>query len=118
GDGLVDVVSMVEGAYQEAQVYLNIGDGTFKLGAHMTQTFPQGRLVELADLNNDGILDFIATGADPGGDAPLNARLGLGDGTFGSASEYQFAEDGFAITVGDLNDDGNRDIVVASRFHQ
>jgi hypothetical protein len=61
----------------------------------------------LTDFNNDGILDFAASWG-----SEIQALLGKGDGTFrfGSFATHSYYS-GSAIAYGDLNNDGNEDLV-------
>lgn len=64
----------------------------------------------LSDFNNDGILDFAAAY----GSSEIKVLLGNGDGTFGHGSIAAHGYDGSdaaAIASGDLNNDGNEDLV-------
>jgi len=62
----------------------------------------------LSDFNNDGILDFAATG----GYEEIKVLLGNGDGTFGhgSVATHNYFNEA-AIAKGDFNNDGNEDLV-------
>jgi hypothetical protein len=97
-------------------VLLGHGDGTFdaprQLGVSMY--FSQ---TAIADFNRDGRPDVAFTGqlnGPPGGPFPLMVALGIGDGTFGPASTpaypVMYAVPSFA--TGDLDGDGNPDLVV------
>ena len=66
-------------------------------------------VLDLADFNNDGILDFAAEA----GDATIKVFLGNGDGTFrfGSIATNNYYGSGpAAIASGDFNNDGNEDL--------
>jgi hypothetical protein len=64
-------------------------------------------VLDLADFNNDGILDFAAEHG-----SEIVVRLGNGDGTFrhGSIATRNYFNDA-AIATGDFNNDGNEDLV-------
>jgi len=97
-------------------VLLGNGDGAFRAPvAYATGNHPVA--VTAADLNGDGILDFAVTN--------LNARtvsilLGNGDGTFQSKVDYTTTGGPqigpAAITTGDFNDDGVRDLAITDQL--
>lgn len=65
------------------------------------------------DVNRDGMLDLVSAGYDPS-DGYSTIRLGNSDGTFGAATSY--LQDGLrslAVQLGDLNGDGNIDLITA-----
>jgi hypothetical protein len=89
-------------------VLLGNGDGSFQASAtYPLPTDGDATSVALGDFNGDGQLD-IAAGSLTG----LNILLGNGDGTFQSA---QVAASGAkfwaSLAVGDLRQDGHRDLV-------
>ena len=61
------------------------------------------------DLNGDGKLDVVVTGALA--TSVVGVFLGKGDGTF--AAEVDYGSTGTAVTLADLNHDGHLDIVTA-----
>lgn len=70
----------------------------------------------LADLNNDGNLDLVVTCS--GGTTPANSTInilkGNGDGTFTAQTSLTGLGTVTMTTVGDLNGDGNLDLVTAA----
>ena len=91
-------------------VLLGIGDGT--LSPALIQAAGGGASdFALADLNHDGHED-IAMSAGGGRVGGMNILLGKGDGTFAPPRNYPTG--GYATTVaaGDLNGDGEIDLVV------
>jgi hypothetical protein len=97
-------------------VFLGNGDGTFK---QLPLTIPSAtEVIVLADLNGDGILDVVSgRSATPGGGSTIYA--GKGDGTFQATGFYTVPLPPYtyqyAITVGDVNGDGNPDLLVGEQ---
>ncbi|MGB8582616.1 MAG: FG-GAP-like repeat-containing protein [Candidatus Sulfotelmatobacter sp.] len=95
------------------------GDGTFQppvaYGAGGVDTFA----VALADVNGDGKLDLVVANACNNDNSCNNGSIGVllgnGDGTYQAATAYSsaglYAD---AVAVGDINGDGNPDLVVAN----
>ncbi|WP_226163070.1 LamG-like jellyroll fold domain-containing protein [Hymenobacter terricola] len=80
------------------------GRGLFLPGT--TLAGPTAGEVLAADFNNDGILDLADTG---GG---LQVRLGTGGGSYAAPTAYAAAGGYFSLTAGDLDNDGDLDLVV------
>jgi len=68
------------------------------------------RAVALADLDRDGALDIVAAR----GDSTVSVCLGDGAGRFGSAINRDVGQFPAALAVGDVNNDGRLDVVVAN----
>jgi hypothetical protein len=112
GDGKLDLLvdQLNEEGFEAAspQVFFGNGDGTFTAGPTAgCGDGDYGYPGAVADLNGDGILDFLWLGGELGG---LNDSvcLGNGDGTF------RFTYAGFSIyssnpAIGDFNHDGKLD---------
>jgi hypothetical protein len=107
-DILVASADYLPAAYS-LNVLLNQGNGIFTSTAHHEAA--SWWTLALADVNHDGNLDLVQTSGEQNG---LAVRLGLGDGTFATptqatASNGSVANDG--AVVGDLDGDGNLDLV-------
>ena len=118
GDGHLDVVAN-DASGDVLAVLLGAGDGSFTTS--VTPLVPQGRAPELADLDDDGVLDLLLF---TGGVLPayeLQWRRGIGDGTFepavAVAAGLVAGNFGVTSTTGDLEGDGDLDaVVVASQL--
>ena len=122
-DGISDV-AVADAGDNTVSVLLANGDGTFQaprqfaIGASQFPnpegaTFNQGgfrRAIVSADFNDDGIIDVAVTNYDSG---DVSVLLGRGDGTFQPERRFDAAPAAFALAVGDVNNDGNQDLVVA-----
>ncbi len=118
GDGHLDLFvvpdMMVFSDNFAYSVALGNGDGTFAAATvTSTQSSYWGR-GELADLDDDGDLDFIVPADTQFLDPHVRVLLGAGDGTFPTVMTLG-AElfSGSVCVVRDLNDDGDLDIIKA-----
>ncbi len=105
----------------EILTLLGNGDGTFRAGdrfwtgADAEHLSLGPRVIALADLDGDGVLDLVARS----GDAPaVQVRRGAGDGTFGDKAEYPLVGAVRALAVADVDGDGVLDLVVACEDYQ
>jgi len=116
GDGQLDLVS----AFQRWGIYVYHGDGQGNFrGGPVELAAPSTELQALAlgDVNKDGRLDLVINGAIEGRDQPNGPDVYLG----GDATKWQASSDGLkvlkfastGIAIGDLDGDGNLDIVAA-----
>jgi hypothetical protein len=105
-------------------VLLGNGDGTFQAAMNYSSGGALPLSVGLGDVNGDGKLDLIVANQcasnsncpnDPSSAGVLGLLLGNGDGTFQPPVVY--GSGGYranSVAVGDINGDGNLDLVVAN----
>ncbi len=86
------------------------GTGSFSVSSLGLASTDDGTL---ADVNGDGRADLLVSSG-----TSVQVRLSNGDGTFGSASNVNFSGNVIDFAVGDLNNDGNLDIVAISAGNQ
>lgn len=96
-------------------VYLGNGDGTLQ-SAKTTSTVATGiNNTRLIDLNHDGVLDLAFSDYVS---YRVSVMIGNGDGTFRSQTTFEGADYGegalSTFDFGDVNDDGNLDLVTIS----
>jgi glucose/arabinose dehydrogenase/chitodextrinase len=118
-DGRVDLVTANDET-NNVSVLRGRADGTFNPATqHAVGSVPKG--VALADVNADGSLDVLTantagnypTCCNPGGDT-ITLLAGNGDGTFGASSTYTVGLTPFSVAAGDLDGDGDLDVVTAN----
>jgi FG-GAP-like repeat len=124
GDGKPDLVAVADLFFRTANgqlqsgtvaVLLGNGDGTFQPA--FKYPVAAGLLsVILGDFNGDGLLDMaVSSGSGTNNPATgVTVLLGNGDGTFRNAVTY--AAPNGPLGVGDLNGDGQQDLVIADDF--
>ena len=120
GDGNLDLAVANQGQ-NTVSVLLGNGDGTFQ--APVTSFAVAGAWqLAVGDFNNDGIPDLVATNSQFAFQQFVTVMLGNGDGTFQSPILIPVGPmDGnagatSAVTVADVNGDGNADIVAAQFY--
>ncbi len=109
GDGIPDIVT-ANGASGTFSIWLADGAGDFTRSDIDAGPNPNGPAV--ADFDGDGILDLATPHYYQNS---ISFRHGNGDGTFAAALDYPTGAGPGAIAAGDLNGDGNPDIVTTSQ---
>ncbi len=103
GDGILDLALILNPT--GVAVLLGHGDGTFANPViYATDDLPNG--INIAELNGDGKLDLMVTGAK------VDVFLGKGDGTFPNRVDYAVPDFPQRLTAGDFDGDGKTDIAV------
>lgn len=111
-DGKMDVVTANNRA-SNISVLLGNGNGTFQTHITATAGFrPSG--VAVADFNLNGKLDVAVANAGVNNDGTASILLGNGDGTFQTQTVYDTGDYSFYVAAGDLDNDGDADIVTAN----
>jgi hypothetical protein len=116
GDGNLDlVIGNEDYMYKEAFVIIVLGNGDGSFQAQ--QRIAEGGcryIVELGDLNGDGVPDLVFADAC---DGDVSVMLGNGDGSF-QLQQLVFSTNYFhwfaSIDLGDLNGDGVPDLVIGN----
>ena len=109
GDGSLD---LAVGSGGGVSVLFNHGDGTF-LGRVDYVVGSNVAAVAIGDLNGDGKLDLAIANAAGNASGGLNVLMNRGDGTFAAPASYRPDNDSVHLAIGDVNDDGDPDLVVA-----
>lgn len=119
GDSIADAV-FATAENEAAQLWLGDGDGTFtEVPGAFPNTGSEFSAIELADVDGDGDLDVVRVFTDRDSPSP-NAEILLNDGTgtFTSNGQTDLDVFGWRLDSGDIDGDGDTDIVSADRFGQ
>ncbi len=107
-DGNIDLIVAGNGT---STVYINNGAGTFSAG-NSYGTVTATNSVALADIDNDGDLDYTLNGSDIGSSGGSEIFLNDGTGVFTSLGAItQPGDDVFMSAIGDIDNDGDVDYV-------
>jgi hypothetical protein len=87
------------------------GDGTFT-PENGAGGYPPAAV---ADINHDGELDYITSGAEEGAGL-AQVFLGNGDGTFTVGQQFSTSENPGGVAFGDFNRDGKLDVAIMNSF--
>ncbi|MCB0344257.1 MAG: VCBS repeat-containing protein [Bdellovibrionales bacterium] len=93
-----------------------VGDGTFStpVDMYIPSNTTRALAIQTADLDGDGNIDMVGAGREgAGGIWMAFVRMGNGDGTFGDETIYEVANGVASVRLGDINNDGNLDIITS-----
>ncbi|CAF3760649.1 unnamed protein product [Rotaria sordida] len=112
-DGQLDIV-VVNSGTNDIGIFLGYGNGSFTTSRRYSTGNDSGPIaIVLTDINNDGEIDIIVANAAANN---IGILLGRGNLTFDTITTYPI-ENGsnpFSVAVGDFDNDGQIDIVVAN----
>ncbi len=110
-DGDPDLVCGINSASRGIRLLLNDGSGNFAVHSYGTPYDVWS--LAAGDLNNDGYDDLVA---GHGTDAEeIRVFFGSAGGTFDTWSSHPFAENSGSLNLGDLDGDGDLDLVAFGR---
>jgi len=117
GDGHADVAVAISGSGADAYLGILVGDGQGHFQAPVeTLIDPSPYALHLADLDDDGRLDFVMlTG---GGFGPRNFEVcrGTGSASPGPCVGYLAGNTSLGLDIGDLDGDGALDMITADDY--
>lgn len=122
GDGDLDMAVANDSAHHN-NIYLNDGEGNFSL-FYQTPTTNSSTSIDLGDIDGDGDLDMVV--ANVGRQIVFNGPyyykqnkifFNNGDGSFTDSNQNLGAQRSQSIKLGDIDNDGDFDIVVANGLY-
>ena len=116
-DGKLDIALLAWGPSSGTYLYMFLGNGDGTFQAEQTifasSTILEGGYLQLSDFNADGNLDLAFRT-----DSQICVLLGNGDGTFQlPACHTVGTQFQFTYAVGDINSDGNPDLIVSNYYN-
>jgi hypothetical protein len=116
-DGKLDL-AVTNQTDNSVSVYLGNGDGTF--GKPVSYPTGQSPLyVAASDFNGDNILDLVVANNGAGtstlSGASVSILLGVGNGTFGTTTNFPAGNGPTSIAIADFNVDGRPDLAVTAQ---
>jgi len=115
GDGDLDLLTDSSTSSSSVAVSLGHGDGSFAAPVDYGLPGRWGFSVALGDVDSDGDIDIVTRefGSSSSGSS-ASVLLNQGDGSFGPRLDYALPSDGAAVALGDVDRDGDLDIVTAN----
>jgi hypothetical protein len=108
GNGSLDLV-VFPSSVSNTNTYIFFNDGSGNFTSENVCCTAGALSVAVADFNNDGKLDIAEANTNG-----LTIWLGKGDGTFSLASSPSVGNNPIGLAAGDLNGDGNVDLITAN----
>jgi hypothetical protein len=111
-DGKLDIATGYDNPFQQVNIWLGNGDGTFQSPISTPSPFYRQNAMLAADFNGDGRLDLAVSD----GLSYICIFLGKGDGIFSQLNAFGVAplNGQMFMASGDFNGDGKLDLYVAS----
>lgn len=109
------VVNYAMGA--SVEVYFNDGSGGFSNAAANSDSYPTGTFssdVEIGSFNAGTVPDLAVSNETGTSGGTVSVLLGVGDGTFGAATNYSAGFGPTEVADGDLDGDTDSDLVFSS----